>query len=59
MRILEVFVAFGDIFGSELSKIGSKTLDHAFIDHFLREIMFHNGFSDPKIYDMPLLEDCV
>ena len=59
MRILEVFVTFGDIFGSELSKIGSKTLYHAFKDHFLREIMIHNEFSNLTVYDMPLFEDGV
>ena len=59
MRILEVFVTFGDIFGSELSKIGSKTLDHAFKDHFLREIMIHNEFSNLTVYDIPIFEDGV
>ena len=59
MRILEVVVIFGNIFESELSQIGSKTLDHAFKDHFLREIMIHNEFSNPTVYEMPIYRDCV
>ena len=59
MRILEVFVTFGDIFGSELSKIDSKTLDHAFVDHFSTEIIIHNEFSNPTVYDLPMFGVCV
>ena len=59
MRILEVFVTFGEIFGSDLSKIGSKTLDHAFVDHFSLEMMIHNEFSNPTVYYMPIFEDCM
>ena len=37
----------------------AQMLDHAFKDHFLREIMIHNEFSNPTVYDMPLFKDGV